>query len=306
MGQGWLLSKSTAAIGSPIVRGLKLLTNGQIVVGASDGNKTGSLVARYNANGTLDSTFGSDNSGYYATSTGEIQSMALDSSGRILLCGEDNDPVSGNPDAAVFRFTAQGLPDPTFGTNGESSISPPGYTGGSILGIGVQSTGQIVVTGPGSGLFRLNDDGSLDKTFGSNGFFMDSHLNVLAVQPNDEILVAGGRNDSNGGSDAFLVYEVLAGGQKLDPNFGTAGQTVPVFGGVNGTGAFGIVIGTDNKITISGHIRSDGGADTNGLARFVGNPRQNDHRAFLVGVDNRFQAGRESYCDRGCDRHGRL
>src|SRR5262249_45987813 len=129
--------------------------------------------------------------------------------------------------------------------------------------------------GPGSRLFRLNENGSLDKTFGANGFFTDPlkmHLNVLAVGTDDEILVAGGRNDSAGGSDAFLVEEVLAGGQNLDPNFGIAGQTAPVFGGGNGTGAFGIVIGPDDKIIISGQVHSTGGNYTSGIARFIENP----------------------------------
>ena len=75
--------------------GLAILPDGQIVVGGSTTNETGFLVARWNANGTLDTTFGPNGQGYGTTSTGQAflgnaNEMALEASGNILLVGQDS------------------------------------------------------------------------------------------------------------------------------------------------------------------------------------------------------------------------
>ena len=76
-------------------------------------------VARYNANGTLDTTFA--NQGVATTPPGTIypaQAIAMDGSGRIVLEG-----YTSAYTAALVRFTANGALDTTFGSRGEVSTN---------------------------------------------------------------------------------------------------------------------------------------------------------------------------------------
>jgi uncharacterized delta-60 repeat protein len=198
--------------------------------------------------------------------------MALDASGDILLVGSDN-WASGNPLPAVVRFTATGLPDPNFGTNGEVLLNPPSLNNPWAFDVGVQSTGQIVVCGnfpAGKGaVCRLNTNGTLDTTFGTGGYFIPPTGNALAltVQPDDKILVAGGTPSPSGGTNSFEVDRVLPDGSSLDSAFGSGGRATTTFANSMNTAAFAIALGPDGKITTTGPVL--GSPEEYGIARFL-------------------------------------
>ena len=114
--------------------------------------------------------------------------IQLQSDGKILVLLQD-----GNVGHGVLRFTTSGVPDTTFGSNGAVGLSPS--FGASLA---LQPNGQIVIaglvtSGKGSalGVERLNTNGSLDTTFGSNGLATASLGGrgtgvgeVVLVQPN--------------------------------------------------------------------------------------------------------------------------
>jgi uncharacterized delta-60 repeat protein len=269
--------------GSISASGVAILSNGQIVVvGGSNGIEgagNGFLAARFNANGTLDTTFGPNGQGYVSRSSGIAASMTLDSSGDILIGGEDINTSIGSYVGAVVRYTPAGLPDASFGNGGETLLTPPYPTNdsGRVTGIGVQSTGKVVVSGnygktPSgavyAGVARLNTSGSLDTMFGSGGYFLDPNLYQpygLTVQPDDKILVAAQTGPGLSNPDnAFVLDRVFSDGQSTDPAFGNAGMAVATFTGYTGVNPMAVVVGPDGKITVAGKV-----ASFLGTARFL-------------------------------------
>ncbi|MCA1685107.1 MAG: hypothetical protein LC745_03815, partial [Planctomycetia bacterium] len=255
--------------GSIYARGVAVQADGKIVVGGGTGVDNtaglGFLAARFNADGSLDHSFGPNGQGYVVRATGHADTMTVDPAGDILIGGNDvvpSAPSTNRP--AVVRYTPAGLPDPTFGTNGEVLINAPSSTGGlEVEGIGLQPDGHVVVSGlfgqssyNYAGVARLDADGSLDTTFATNGFFLDStmfHAYGLAVEGDGSILIAGqGAAGLNQGS--FVVDRVLAGGQSTDPTFGNGGQALAPFAGQTFARPQAVVIGPDGKITVAGAV----------------------------------------------------
>ncbi len=139
-------------------------------------------VARYNTNGSLDTTFGT--AGKVTTKFGgadSAHSVAIQSDGRIVVAGYSNVAYTqGLADFALARYNTNGSLDMSFGTGGKVTT----YFGGTDLGysVAIQNDGKIVVVGD-SHLARYNTDGSLDTTFGIGG---------KVTTTSDEGTVAGG------------------------------------------------------------------------------------------------------------------
>jgi uncharacterized delta-60 repeat protein len=271
--------------------GLTIQGDGKIVVADTGVYSTTSgwsslLVARLNADGTRDTTFGPNGQGYVDTalSSGAApnsDSVTLDGSGNILVGGANYNPSLGALSPVVVRYTPAGLPDPTFGTNGEVFLDPPiqpYLTGEPVEGIGLQSNGQIIVSGnfgmagggdEVGGVARLNTDGSLDTSFGSGGYFIDSNLwnpRSAAIQPDDKILVDGAPVAQT--PDAFVIDRITATGRS-DTAFGTGGQTRVSFSGTTWAEPWAIAIGPDGKITACGGTSYPSGPDRFAVVRLL-------------------------------------
>jgi uncharacterized delta-60 repeat protein len=112
--------------------------NGQIVVcGGIPGNNGFPVpaVARYNTNGSLDSTFGTG--GMVSIPSIEdvpFTAITLQSDGKIVAVGEN----------FVARFLSTGVLDSTFGTGGIASLGND-FIGASPQGVVVQPNGSILV-----------------------------------------------------------------------------------------------------------------------------------------------------------------
>jgi uncharacterized delta-60 repeat protein len=156
-------------------------------------------LARYNGDGTLDTSFGGDGevetdftSGFdFATG------VAIQADGRVVVGGQ-----AGSGKFALARYTSDGTLDATFGVNGKvrTDFTPKGDY---ASGLAIQTDGKIVVAGTGFGQFalaRYNSDGSLDASFGSDGKVMTDFTprgdgaTDVAIQADGRILVAGMAN----------------------------------------------------------------------------------------------------------------
>jgi uncharacterized delta-60 repeat protein len=273
----------TASIGWDVVP----LHNGKILVGGYAGNGYGTdfAVARYNADGTPDASFGGED-GKVATdvagSSDTGLALAVQGDNKFVVAGEVLGP-SGGYDFAVARYNADGSLDAGFGTGGKviSDFGTNEIFQGSgydfAYAVAVQGDGRIVVGGKAEfydydgdfALARYNADGSPDTSFGTGGRVVtrlgdsDDWVQSLVVQPDGKILAAG----TGGGKFALARYNADG---SLDPTFGDGGKALTDFGG-RGSQAFGLVLQNDGKAVVSGVTFPPVGADSRfALARFNG------------------------------------
>ena len=168
-------------------------------------------LARYNSDGSLDTTFGSN--GKLATDFGGVDygySVTVQPDGKILLAGQHfhNDSVY-NIDLAVSRYNSDGSLDATFGSNGKLATAVANY--GSISSVTAQPDGKILVASTSEGVSavsRYNSDGSLDTTIGDFG--LQNYGKSVTLQPDGQILVTGVSYSYNRYTYTNNIYFFLA------------------------------------------------------------------------------------------------
>lgn len=165
----------------------------------------GGSVLKFNNDGTLDSSFGTNG---VSQASAEITGLAMQNDGKFLLGYKDND-------LGVGRMNTNGSIDTSFGINGMAmvNIGVDVYSNNNFVNsydytesIQLQSDGKIIVAGTTTyynsasvenlGMVRFNIDGSLDTTFGTNGIVVQNfasfdHGFFIKVLPNDELLIGG-------------------------------------------------------------------------------------------------------------------
>jgi len=221
-----------------VAKAIALLPDGRIV--AAIGNS----VARYLADGTLDTTFGSNGSVSNVvgpTNFGaEILDLAVQADGRIVAAGTARGSSFSTLayDFAAARLNADGSRDASF--NGGNAlqvdwIGAPDRATRVLL----QPDGKIVLAGTATtvytpstddsaiALVRLNADGSLDTGFGSGGRAVAELAQLdfgqaAVLQPDGRIVVAG-RVSDNRGDDAHLAVARFNADGTLDTTFGSGG-----------------------------------------------------------------------------------
>lgn len=163
-------------------------------------------------------------------------STAIDMDGRILVAGESNN-TQGGYDMTLWRYTAHGVLDTTFGAEGlvNDQVSAIGSSSGMGQAVAVDTDGRVLVTGYSGdptrkqdmALWRFTPDGVLDTEFGEGGLVthhgaaggddMDFGAS-LALDASGRILVAGYSKNANGDFDMTL-WRYDEHGQ-LDVTFG--------------------------------------------------------------------------------------
>jgi uncharacterized delta-60 repeat protein len=253
---------SWGAIGR--VTAVVVAPNGKILLGGFSGPEGGNIqVARLNANGGFDATFGT--AGIAAVDFGGTEfgeAIARQADGRILVAGR-----SSAAGAVVARLRATGVLDPDFG--GDGRVTLPG--GGGVNAVLVQPDRNIVVAGNASGsatmtVTRLKPDGSLDTGFGSAGTTtvafgsLANPLGGAARQPDGKIVIAGYTQD---GEDVAVARLNING--SLDASFGTAGKATVDFGAATFGNA--VALAPNGRIVVAGQKT---GGDDFAVARLRG------------------------------------
>jgi uncharacterized delta-60 repeat protein len=178
------------------------------------------LVARFNADGTLDSNFGED--GMFIQTYGadaEGFGISLTPNNDIVVAGFTASP-SYNFDMLLMQLDSDGVLDSNFGDNGFVISDLAQYDVGSALHI--QPDGKILVAGstgegaPGDlemAVWRYNADGTQDLSFGTDGIalvqlseYVDDAL-CMALQSDGNIIIGGKAN--NGMNHDFAVVRLL-------------------------------------------------------------------------------------------------
>ena len=192
-----------------VIHALGVQPDGKIVAaGVSRGDFA---VLRYNADGSLDPTFGGD--GLVTTDFGgsdTAESITVQGDGKIVVGGTRSGSAM-----AVARYNPDGNPDPTFG-GGRVIVS--GTEPSSVRALALVPGGKILAGGELNGtaaLVRLTDGGAVDTPFGSpetpgivSGFFAaPSSLAALLLQTDGKIIA--------GGTETAPVQEALTFAQRF-------------------------------------------------------------------------------------------
>ncbi len=250
-------------------------------------------LARYNADGSLDVTFG--NTGKVVTDFGGYDAptgVSIQKDGKIVVGG-----AGGPNDFALARYNPDGTLDASFGISGKVLTDFGGYDAANDLAL--QADGKIVLAGVG-GVFngfavaRYNTDGTLDASFGDDGrvttrFFGESveTANGLAIQPDGKIVAVGFAYSSFDPSFALTRYNTDG---SLDQSFGTAGIVTTDFGDPGDVGvlcpparkdcsediARKVAIQPDGKIVVVGGAGAGVPSRLIALARYEGGAADSD------------------------------
>ena len=226
-----------------------------LIAGSANGDFA---LARHNADGTLDTSFGSG--GSVTTNLGGIDEgfdLALQPDGKIVMVGRSGG-LTGF-DFGVVRYDADGSLDTAFGTGG---VVRTDFAGGADYahGVAIQADGKIVVAGQAGlandndfALARYDGDGTLDATFGSGGTVTTNVAgvtdlgNAVALQPDGKIVVVGAVDPSHTFDYHFGLARYATDGS-LDTSFGQGGTIVGDLGS-----AAGVVVQPDGKIIAAGN-----------------------------------------------------
>jgi uncharacterized delta-60 repeat protein len=207
-GTGGLVSLNIGGTSADQAKAVAVQADGKIVVAGTTNFGTvnaGLAVARFNADGSLDTTFGSGGRTIMDTAgVDEARAIAFQPDGKILVAG-----IQGSTRPLVVRLNADGTPDSGFGAGGIATLT---HTGGGY-DLSLQRNGKVVVIG--EGLARLNADGLPDTVFnGPTGAIgvPSTELQTVALRA-DGMILAGGRafvGASDGDFGLALVHPLTA------------------------------------------------------------------------------------------------
>ncbi|SRX72677.1 T9SS type A sorting domain-containing protein [Aequorivita antarctica] len=232
--------------------------DGKIVVAgyAGDAATYNMAVARYNTDGSLDTSFGDNGTLNFPVGSAKsiATGMEIQADGKIILGGYTDDNVSG--DFALVRLNTDGTFDNTFGNNGIVIIDAGGNEVAKAMTI--LDNGKILLAGANDQNFsvaRFNTDGTLDTTFGVNGWsiiIFEDNLSLvkdLTIQEDGKILLGGdGIIDTYG----IAAARINADGT-IDNTFGTNGKVRYSLSGIGNSTRFGgIAVQGDGKIFLGG------------------------------------------------------
>lgn len=276
---GMLLLKDLTGAGSDdFITHLALDPAGAIIIAGGSGNSSAAplsiFVAKLTTTGAFDTTFNTTGIKFIASLPSASSAyvscagVALDATGRIVVAGTGYNST-GAFDVGIWRFTSTGAPDTTFSGDGL-------YQGHQLLGGLVTQATSMHVAGnkvlfSGSGLnlsanndtllVRLNEDGTPDSTFGTNGVVTASGVAGgngydLAVNftfdAQGRIVVSGNSANAAGNADAVIWRYLATGAPDLSFN-GTGLRVVRNTAGGRGfDSGTGITLDSQGRIVMTG------------------------------------------------------
>jgi uncharacterized delta-60 repeat protein len=216
-------------------RDIAIAADNKIYIAGSSGlfssPNWGVQLARINANGTADTSFGNNGVASISSSETYTDQMVIQPDGKIVVTAKSyqNSVLTG----LIVRFNTDGSPDSGFGEGGRRRFG--GFGSGDIFmgGVALQPDGKIVLAGYARTPFqsfgdsslmlaRLNPDGSSDASFSGGIVYHNLSADMdratdIALQSDGKILISGTRADSNAIAARFDSTGAF------DASFGTGG-----------------------------------------------------------------------------------
>ena len=242
-------------------------------------------LARYNPDGSLDTSFGTGGKVVTDLTTFDdsLSALVIQPDGKIIAVGFVNTSFSfsGPFNFALVRYNPDGSLDATFGNEGKVITDFNGLAD-RAYSAALQQDGKIVVAGSvevhsqfpelrNFALARYNPDGSLDTSFDSDGklttdFFgqFDEALGVM-IQPDGKIVAGGPATNPQlpSWTDFGLVRYNPNG--SLDASFGTNGKVMTDFSS-EGESVWAIALLPDGRILAAGRADT---TENNGITDFA-------------------------------------
>ena len=218
--------------GDDIIGAVILLPDGKLITAgcAWNGDNDDFALARYNPDGSLDTTF--DGDGLLTTDFfwgyDYASSAVLQPDGKLVVVGVS---MVGYSDFALARYNPDGSLDTTFDGDGLLITDFFGHND-AICTLVLQLDGKIIVAGDAwydstgdFALARYNPDGSLDPSFDGDGLLTTDFFGGydtaygLALQPDGKLVVAGDAQNGSTYDFALARYTATGSGSFLyDPN----------------------------------------------------------------------------------------
>ncbi|MGJ8746083.1 T9SS type A sorting domain-containing protein [Polaribacter sp.] len=240
-----------------------LQSDGKIItVGHTTNSNKDIIVARFNSNGTLDTTYAINGLFTYDSGADDFgKKVAILPDNKIFIGCE----ISSN--YGIIKISETGTVITSFGTNGITTTDLGSVD--SLRDLKLQSDGKILIAGTsgkndiGDGdvydkaLIRHNSDGSLDNTFNSTGIIFTSFESgkndggyAINIQPDGKIIINGSSEDNQGYDNIALTRYNTDG--SIDESFGTNGTTFTNYSDYDFS--FTSLIQTDGKIILGGYF----------------------------------------------------
>ncbi|MEJ6021984.1 VCBS domain-containing protein [Ramlibacter sp. PS4R-6] len=263
--------------------------NGTLVIDRSDGSGYAGLIAadpagglvvlsdveqfpgytirtlsHFNPDGSLDTDYGQGGQAIF-NSPISASSLQVDAQGRAVAVGYTlTDYGNARTDAAVMRVLADGSLDNSFGTGGVVALD---FGGSYDYGYRAYfaADGKLLVTLSGGGsdmapvVARLNENGSLDTSFGTGGVLQvprGSFEQQVSVDVNGRIYLSAAQWNEGTYAYELHVQRFLSDGT-ADASFGDAGAADVALPASSIWGT-SLTVGSDGRIILSSTVPGDG------------------------------------------------
>lgn len=238
-----------------------------IVIGSGTEGNTKILVSRFNSDGTIDNTFGSDGKTLVAVSQNINYGIkgAFQSDGKIVVGARCGDGFYN--DFTCIRLSDSGILDSSFGVDGIFIISLADKPE-ELTDIKVLDDDYIILAGYAGNtdvnedfaLVKLTPDGLLETSFGVNGIVLHDvtgkfdRIKAIAIKTDGKILGVGSVYDEvRIGISALVQFQANG---SIDNTFGDGGL-ITATPGPYASVFNGVVINEDNTIVVAGSLDYD-------------------------------------------------
>jgi uncharacterized delta-60 repeat protein len=226
-------------------------------------------IARFNTDGSLDTTFGT--AGKILIPIGPAndfgQDAVLQPDGKIVITGYSNN--SSGDSISIARLNSNGSLDNTFAANGKIYYNIPSKEYCVAEAIALQSDGKILVAGHANGdfaLLRYNTNGILDNSFGNLGYtttdfgnFQDK-VYAISIRQDGRILLAGHSYEPS--ISTFLDFGIASynSNGSLDNTFDSDGKMTISMG--YSSGIRDMLFQPDGKLLFGGNSIENSSSNT--------------------------------------------
>jgi len=240
-----------------------------VLVGAAiTSSQNNFALARYNANGTVDTGFGTN--GLKVVVFGgqsSANAVAIQPDGKIIVVGQRSVNASANSNGIIMRFLPDGTIDSSYGSSGSTIHTY--LASQSLAAVALQADGKIIAAGTGhngSSFFhgfavRVMPNGEYDAGFSAGGLAiigpenLSEGINDMMLDASGRILFTGNATIS-GFNRAITLYRYLADGTP-DPAFGNQGKVTTDLDPADQDLGLALALQADGRILVGGSYRSD-------------------------------------------------